>query len=64
MRIGLLGGSFNPAHDGHHHISLVALRRLGLDRVWWLVSPQNPAWRRWTGGWSAPARSPTIPASL
>lgn len=42
MRIGLLGGSFNPAHDGHRHISLVALRRLGLDRVWWLVSPQNP----------------------
>lgn len=42
MRIGLLGGSFNPAHDGHRHISLVALRRLQLDQVWWLVSPQNP----------------------
>jgi nicotinate-nucleotide adenylyltransferase len=41
-RIGLLGGSFNPAHDGHRHISLIALRRLGLDQVWWLVSPQNP----------------------
>ena len=41
-RIGLLGGSFNPAHDGHRHISLAALRRLGLDEVWWLVSPQNP----------------------
>ena len=41
-RIGLLGGSFNPAHDGHRHLSLWALRRLGLDRVWWLVSPQNP----------------------
>jgi len=41
-RIGLLGGSFNPAHDGHRHISLMALRRLGLDEVWWLVSPQNP----------------------
>ena len=41
-RIGLLGGSFNPAHDGHRHISLLALRRLGLDEVWWLVSPQNP----------------------
>ncbi|MDP1750180.1 MAG: nicotinate-nucleotide adenylyltransferase [Reyranella sp.] len=41
-RIGLLGGSFNPAHDGHRHISLEALRRLGLDEVWWLVSPQNP----------------------
>jgi nicotinate-nucleotide adenylyltransferase len=41
-RIGLLGGSFNPAHDGHRHISVIALRRLGLDEVWWLVSPQNP----------------------
>jgi nicotinate-nucleotide adenylyltransferase len=41
-RIGLLGGSFNPAHDGHRHISLIALRRLRLDEVWWLVSPQNP----------------------
>ncbi len=41
-RIGLLGGSFNPAHDGHRHVSLEALKRLRLDRVWWLVSPQNP----------------------
>ena len=41
-KIGLLGGSFNPAHDGHRHISLIALRRLGLDEIWWLVSPQNP----------------------
>ena len=41
-RIGLLGGSFNPAHEGHRHISLLALKRLGLDEVWWLVSPQNP----------------------
>jgi ribosome silencing factor RsfS/YbeB/iojap/nicotinate (nicotinamide) nucleotide adenylyltransferase len=41
-RIGLLGGSFNPAHDGHRHVSLEALRRLDLDEVWWLVSPQNP----------------------
>lgn len=41
-RIGLLGGSFNPAHPGHRHVSLEALRRLGLDEVWWLVSPQNP----------------------
>jgi nicotinate-nucleotide adenylyltransferase len=41
-RIGLLGGSFNPAHAGHRHISLAALRLLGLDEIWWLVSPQNP----------------------
>jgi nicotinate-nucleotide adenylyltransferase len=41
-RIGLLGGSFNPAHAGHLHISRVALTRLRLDEVWWLVSPQNP----------------------
>ncbi len=41
-RIGLLGGSFNPAHGGHRHISLEALKRLRLDEVWWLVSPQNP----------------------
>ena len=42
LRIGLLGGSFNPAHEGHRHISLFALQRLRLDAVWWLVSPQNP----------------------
>ena len=41
-RIGLLGGSFNPAHGGHLHISALALKLLGLDQVWWLVSPQNP----------------------
>ena len=41
-RIGLLGGSFNPAHDAHRQISEVALKRLALDEVWWLVSPQNP----------------------
>ncbi len=41
-RVGLLGGSFNPAHEGHRHVSASALRRLGLDEVWWLVSPQNP----------------------
>ena len=42
LRVGLLGGSFNPAHAGHRHISLYALKALGLDQVWWLVSPQNP----------------------
>jgi nicotinate-nucleotide adenylyltransferase len=41
-RVGLLGGSFNPAHGGHRHIALEALRRLDLDEIWWLVSPQNP----------------------
>ena len=41
-RIGLLGGSFNPAHVGHAHLTRSALRALGLDQVWWLVSPQNP----------------------
>ena len=42
MRVGLFGGSFNPAHEGHAHVAETARRRLGLDRVWWLVSPQNP----------------------
>ena len=41
-RVGLLGGSFNPAHAGHRHLSLEALKRLDLDEVWWLVAPQNP----------------------
>ncbi len=42
LRVGLLGGSFDPPHEGHAHITRWALRRLGLDRVWWLVSPGNP----------------------
>ncbi|KRB51163.1 MAG: nicotinate-nucleotide adenylyltransferase [Pseudomonadota bacterium] len=42
MRVGLYGGSFNPAHEGHAHVAETARRRLGLDRVVWLVSPQNP----------------------
>ena len=42
QRIGLYGGSFNPAHDGHRHVSVAALRLLGLDAVWWLVTPANP----------------------
>jgi nicotinate-nucleotide adenylyltransferase len=41
-RIGLLGGSFNPAHRGHRRISLAAMRALDLDELWWLVSPGNP----------------------
>ena len=42
MTVGLLGGSFDPAHEGHAHVTREALKRLGLDRVWWLVSPGNP----------------------
>ncbi len=42
MRVGLFGGSFNPAHAGHAHVAETALIRLGLDRLIWLVSPQNP----------------------
>ncbi|MGH1398322.1 MAG: nicotinate-nucleotide adenylyltransferase [Alphaproteobacteria bacterium] len=42
MRVGLLGGSFNPPHEGHVHISLAAMKGLHLDAVWWLVTPQNP----------------------
>ena len=41
-KIGLLGGSFNPAHKGHKHIALLALEHYGLDEIWWLVTPQNP----------------------
>ncbi|KIN75030.1 putative nicotinate-nucleotide adenylyltransferase [Sulfitobacter noctilucae] len=40
--VGLLGGSFDPAHEGHAHITREAMKRFGLDRVWWLVSPGNP----------------------
>ena len=42
MRVGLLGGSFNPAHAAHRAISLAALKRLGLNQVWWLVTSGNP----------------------
>lgn len=41
-RIGILGGSFNPAHEGHLHVSQLALDQLKLDELWWMVSPQNP----------------------
>lgn len=42
MTVGLYGGSFDPPHRGHRHVAQTAMKRLGLDRVWWLVSPHNP----------------------
>lgn len=42
LKIGLFGGSFNPPHEGHRAASLLAMKRLGLDRIWWLVTPGNP----------------------
>ncbi len=42
LRIGLFGGSFNPPHAGHRLVTLIALRRLRLDAVWWIVTPGNP----------------------
>ncbi len=42
LRVGLYGGSFNPPHAGHRHVSRLALKRLRLDRVWWVVTPGNP----------------------
>ena len=46
LRVGLFGGSFDPAHHGHVHVTREALKRFGLDRVWWLVSPGNPLKQR------------------
>ena len=60
MRIGLYGGSFDPAHSGHRHVSLVALKRLGLDRIWWMVTPGNPLKDR---GRLAPAAARVAAAS-
>lgn len=42
LKVGLFGGSFNPAHAGHLHLAQTAMTSLNLDEVWWLVSPQNP----------------------
>lgn len=42
MHIGILGGSFNPAHEGHHFISSIILKKLSLNQIWWIVTPSNP----------------------
>lgn len=42
LKVGLFGGSFNPAHSGHMHVARTALNTMGLDQVWWMVSPGNP----------------------
>lgn len=42
QRVGIMGGSFNPAHDGHRIVAETAVKRLGLDQLWWLVTPGNP----------------------
>jgi nicotinate-nucleotide adenylyltransferase len=54
MAVGLYGGSFNPVHRGHAHVARTALRRLGLDRVIWLVSPGNPLKTRGAGSGGPP----------
>lgn len=49
MTVGLFGGSFDPVHRGHLHVATTALKKLQLDRVWWIVSPQNPLKERRAG---------------
>ena len=69
MRIGLFGGTFDPPHQAHLGASLLALKRLKLDRVWWLVTPGQSAqehqadWRRSPSASRPRARSPIIRAS-
>jgi len=55
MRVGLYGGTFDPAHAGHAHVAETARRRLGLDRVIWLVAPQNPV-KAWAASTPLPER--------
>src|SRR5260221_12052100 len=62
MRVGLLGGSFNPPHVAHRAISLFAIKRLKLDRVWWLVAPGNPSKER--GAWHDPDERIEAPRQL
>ena len=69
MRIGLFGGTFNPPHDAHRAACLLAMKRLGLDRVWWLVTPAirsrtRAVCRRSTNASRRRARSPVIRASM
>jgi nicotinate-nucleotide adenylyltransferase len=51
MKVGLFGGSFDPVHAGHLHVAQSALKYLGLDRIWWIVSPQNPLKMREAGAY-------------
>ena len=53
--VGLIGGSFNPAHDGHLHMAELARKTLGLDEIWWMVTPQKPA--ETVGGYG-PSKAP------
>lgn len=70
MKVGLFGGSFNPAHAGHAHVAETACKRLGLDRIVWLVTPQNPlksapaSLRRRRGSASAWARGPAVVSDI
>jgi nicotinate-nucleotide adenylyltransferase len=68
MRIGLFGGTFDPPHAAHLAASLLAMKRLQLDRMWWLVTPGTPlkdtrACGRWNNAWRRPKSLPAIPAS-
>ncbi len=70
MRVGLFGGTFDPVHGGHLHVARCALARLGLDRVWWIVTPQNPLkqhapgdFRRRLNGAREAAREPRMVVS-
>jgi nicotinate-nucleotide adenylyltransferase len=59
MVIGLFGGSFDPAHSGHVHLTRQAMARMGLDGVWWLVTPANPLKARQPAPLAMPALTPS-----